>query len=104
MNAWLQKLHETFIESGYLDFMFEGLKNTVLITLGALAIGIVIGSLIAIIKYKMLDAVTAARNYVVDELSEGIIVVDPEDNISYYNKPGMRLPPLLAPQTVRRVL
>ena len=51
LNAWLQKLHETFIESGYLDFMFEGLKNTVLITLGALAIGIVIGSLIAIIKY-----------------------------------------------------
>ena len=52
--------------------------------------------LIAIIKYKMLDAVTAARNYVVDELSEGIIVVDPEDNISYYNKPARNLFPVLS--------
>ncbi len=52
--------------------------------------------LIAIIKYRMLDAVTAARNYVVDELSEGIIVVDPEDNISYYNKPARNLFPVLS--------
>ncbi|MBR4575224.1 MAG: response regulator [Lachnospiraceae bacterium] len=52
--------------------------------------------LIAIIKYRMLDAVTAARNYVIDELSEGIIVVDPEDRISYYNKPARNLFPVVA--------
>ena len=55
LDAWLQKLHETFVESGYLKFMFEGLKNTAVITLGALAIGIVIGSLIAIVKYYAED-------------------------------------------------
>ena len=61
-------------------------------------IGFAIGTvfmLIAIIKYKMLDARTAARNYVVDELSEGIIVVDTEDKISYYNKPAQKLFPEL---------
>ena len=52
--------------------------------------------LIAIIKYRMLDAKTVARNYVVDELSEGIIVVDTEDQISYYNKPARKLFPNLA--------
>ncbi len=52
--------------------------------------------LIAIIKYRMLDAQTAARNYVVDELSEGIIVVDPSRKISYYNKPAKTLFPVLS--------
>ena len=52
--------------------------------------------LIAIIKYKMLDASAAARNYVVDELSEGIIVVDPAERISYFNKPAQRLFPVLS--------
>ncbi len=52
--------------------------------------------LIAIIKYKMLDATTAAKNYAVDELSEGIIVVDADDQVSYYNKPALRMFPQLA--------
>ena len=52
--------------------------------------------LIAIIKYKMLDASTAAKNYVVDELSEGIIVVDSDDIVSFYNKPAKRLFPALS--------
>ena len=51
MSAWLDKLYETFIESGGYRYILEGFQNTILITLGALAIGVVIGSLIAIIKY-----------------------------------------------------
>ena len=51
MNAWFEKLNETFIESGYYKFLLDGLKETVIITLGALLIGVVIGSLIAVIKY-----------------------------------------------------
>jgi len=51
--------------------------------------------LIAIIKYKMLDPGAAARDYIVDEMAEGIIVVDTEDKISYYNKPAKRLFPAL---------
>lgn len=51
MNAWLSKLYETFIETNYYTTMLEGLKNTLIITLGALAIGVVIGSMIAVVKY-----------------------------------------------------
>ncbi len=51
MNAWLIKLNETFIESGGYRYIIDGFKNTIIITLGALLIGVVIGSLIAIVKY-----------------------------------------------------
>ncbi len=52
--------------------------------------------LIAILKYKMLDTETLARNYVVDELSEGIIVVDDKGQVVYRNNPAQRLFPDLA--------
>lgn len=74
MSAWLDKLYETFIAKSYYTMMLDGLKNTLIITLGALCIGVVLGSLIAVIKYmgddvkglkpivKILDAyVTAIR-------------------------------------------
>ncbi len=51
IGDWLDKLYETFIETGYYKMMLEGLGNTVKITLLALVIGIFIGSVIAIIKY-----------------------------------------------------
>lgn len=51
MTAWLEKLNETFIVSGGYRYIMEGFQNTIIITLGALIIGVVIGSLIAIIKY-----------------------------------------------------
>lgn len=51
MNAWLEKLNETFIVSGGYRYIIEGFRNTIIITLGALVIGVLIGSLIAIIKY-----------------------------------------------------
>lgn len=51
MNAWLEKLYETFIETHYYTMMLDGLRNTLVITLGALVIGVVIGTLIAVTKY-----------------------------------------------------
>ena len=51
MNAWFEKLYETFIESGGYRYLLEGFQNTIIITLGALVIGVAIGALIAIIKY-----------------------------------------------------
>ena len=51
MSAWLDKLYETFIETGYYTLLIEGFKNTMIITLGALCIGVVIGTLIAVTKY-----------------------------------------------------
>lgn len=51
MNAWFEKLYETFIETGYYRLILEGLGNTIIITLGALCIGVLIGTFIAIVKY-----------------------------------------------------
>ena len=56
MTVWLNKLYETFIETGYYTLLIDGLKNTLVITLGALAIGVVIGVLIAVIKYFAEDS------------------------------------------------
>ncbi len=51
MNNWFEKLNETFVEGERYKWLIEGFLNTLLITLGALAIGVVIGTLIAIAKY-----------------------------------------------------
>ena len=51
MQAWLDKLNETFIATNGYQQLLEGLKNTFIITLGALCIGVVIGNeLIALFK------------------------------------------------------
>ena len=49
--SWFDKLQKTFIEGDRYMWLLEGLLNTLIITLGALAIGVVIGTLIAITKY-----------------------------------------------------
>ena len=51
MNAWFAKLSETFVETGYYRLLLQGLGNTLVMTLGALCIGVAIGTLIAVIKY-----------------------------------------------------
>lgn len=51
MNAWLDKLYKTFIVDDNYMMLIKGFGNTILITLCALLIGIVIGSVIAIAKY-----------------------------------------------------
>ncbi|MBQ9070848.1 MAG: amino acid ABC transporter permease [Clostridia bacterium] len=48
---WFDKLHKTFIEEDRYKMLFEGFGNTILITLGALIIGVLIGAGIAIAKY-----------------------------------------------------
>lgn len=49
--SWFDKLHQTFIEGDRYLWILDGLKNTLIITLGALIIGVLIGTLIAITKY-----------------------------------------------------
>ena len=56
MEAWLQQLNNTFIAKGYWRLIPQGLQNTLIISLGALVIGIVIGTLIAVIKYFAEDS------------------------------------------------
>lgn len=55
MNAWLDKLYKTFIVDDNYMMLVKGFGNTLLITLCALLIGIVIGSVIAIAKYYAED-------------------------------------------------
>ena len=49
--SWFDKLYKTFIEDNRYEWLLDGLKNTLIITLGALLIGVVIGSIIAMVKY-----------------------------------------------------
>ena len=48
---WGAKLPSTFLEDDRYMLLVEGLGNTAVITLGALCSGVVIGALVAIIKY-----------------------------------------------------
>ena len=51
MNAWLQQLHDTFIVDDNYMMLIDGFKSTIIITLGALLIGVAIGTVIAVLKY-----------------------------------------------------
>ena len=48
---WFEKLSETFLTDDRYMWLVDGLGVTVIITLGALVIGVLIGTLIAITKY-----------------------------------------------------
>ena len=48
---WIEQLKDTFLEDNRYMWMVEGLGVTLKITLGALVIGVIIGTLIAIAKY-----------------------------------------------------
>ena len=56
LQQWITKLDKTFIQTSHYQMIFEGLGNTVKITIGALAIGVVIGLLIAVVKYLAEDS------------------------------------------------
>lgn len=64
LSAWFGKLNETFIESGYYKLMLEGLRNTLIITIGALAIGVIVGTIIAVLKYFCQDSNSLALRIV----------------------------------------
>ena len=49
--TWIAKLKKTFIEGERYKWLLDGLKNTMIITFGALIIGVLIGAVIAIAKY-----------------------------------------------------
>lgn len=82
------------IGMSYIMYIFKivPLAKVFDVTIFGFAIGTLF-MLIAIFKYRMLDSETLARNYVVDELSEGVIVVDTEGKITYCNNPAIRLFP-----------
>ncbi len=54
-KIWVNQLKQTFIEENNYKYVIEGLGNTLLITLGALVIGVILGVLIAVAKYYSED-------------------------------------------------
>ena len=50
-KLWVNQLRKTFIENDNYMYIVEGLGNTLVITLGALLIGVILGVLIAVAKY-----------------------------------------------------
>ncbi len=49
-NNWLNKLYETFIVADRYKILIDGFEKTLIITFGSLIIGVIIGTIIAIIK------------------------------------------------------
>ncbi len=52
--------------------------------------------LVGIFRFNLLDTASLVKDYVIDELAEGIIAVDTTGNLTYYNKPAKNLFPELA--------
>ncbi len=52
---WGSQLYSTFIKDDRYKMLISGLGNTIIITLGALAIGVIIGVLISVIKFLAED-------------------------------------------------
>lgn len=50
-SSWTQQLYDTFIVDDRYTWLLEGLLNTLIITLCALCIGVVLGTVIAVLKY-----------------------------------------------------
>ena len=48
---WGQQLYDTFIDDSRYMWLVDGLVNTLAITLGALILGVVLGTIIAVVKY-----------------------------------------------------
>ena len=58
---------------------------------------------IAIFKYDLLDTLELTKEYVVDKLSEGIIAVDTEGRVRYFNEPALSLYPALSESPLETV-
>lgn len=51
---------------------------------------------IAIFRYDLMDTLQFVRDYVSDELSQGIIAINQDGVIEYFNKPALKILPLLS--------
>lgn len=56
-------------------------------------VAVTISMFIAIFRYNLLGIIDMAREYIVDRLSEGVIAVDCDDRLSYYNEHAKELYP-----------
>ena len=56
-------------------------------------VAITISMFIAIFRYNLLGVIDMARDYIVDRLSEGVIALDVDDKLQYYNEHAKELYP-----------
>ncbi len=49
-------------------------------------VAVTISMFIAIFRYNLLGIIDVAREYIIDRLSEGVIAVDPDERLLYYNE------------------
>ncbi len=49
-------------------------------------VAITVSMFIAIFRYNLLGIIDMAREYIVDRLSEGVIAIDPDGRVQYYNE------------------
>lgn len=50
LNKWFARLYQTFVVADRYKTVIDGLEKTIIITFGALAIGVIIGTIVAMIK------------------------------------------------------
>ena len=56
-------------------------------------VAITVSMYIAIFRYNLLGIIDMAREYIVDRLSEGVIAIDPDGRVQYYNEHAKELYP-----------
>ena len=56
-------------------------------------VAITVSMFIAIFRYNLLGITDMAREYIVDRLSEGVIAIDPDGKVQYYNEHAKQLYP-----------
>jgi len=65
-------------------------------------IGFTIGAVfifVAIFKYNLMDTESLVKDYMIDEISAGVIAADEDDNVDFYNKTALSLFPELETDT-----
>ena len=66
-------------------------------------VAITISMFIAIFRYNLLGVIDMARDYIVDRLSEGVIALDCDDRLQYYNEHAKELYPEITKDPVNVV-
>ena len=78
---------------GFLLFIFHIVKQYDVTCLSYIISMILM--FICIVRLRLMDTVALAKEYAIDNLSEGIIAVNEEDKVVYYNYPAQKLYPQL---------
>ncbi len=80
-SLYIMQIAHAFFATYYFDISMFG------------NVAITISMFIAIFRYNLLGVIDMARDYIVDRLSEGVIALDSEGRLQYYNEHAKELYP-----------